>query len=136
VKLTRRQLAALIPALAAAQTTPAPAPQVLGSNFYPFDSLTLKGKSRSILNGLTHENFPIEAHVTDLQPGEMPHPAHHHAHEELILFMQGQVDVTIAGKTATLGPGSSCLFGSGDEHGMKNNGTVMARYFVVAFGKG
>ena len=61
---------------------------------------------RAILEGDTHAGVPIELHETELAPGQMPHPPHHHVHEEMILVREGTMEVTIAGKSAKLGPGS------------------------------
>ena len=47
---------------------------------------------------------------------------------------KGSLEVTIAGKTSTIGPGSAAYVHSGEEHGVRNNGTVEAQYFVVATG--
>ena len=49
-------------------------------------------------------------------------------------MMKGQLEVTIAGKTTVIGPGSAAFVHSGEEHGVKNIGTEAAQYFVVAVG--
>jgi mannose-6-phosphate isomerase-like protein (cupin superfamily) len=65
----------------------------------------------------------------------MPHPPHHHPHEEMFLIREGTLEVTINGKSTQLGPGSVGFVGSNDEHGIRNIGTTPTEYFVVALGK-
>jgi quercetin dioxygenase-like cupin family protein len=138
MEFSRRDLALLLPLLAAAQTN-APAPQVLPSRAMPFDDLPVKtngaNSSRAMLNGLTHSNFAIEVHQSELAPGEQPHAPHKHVHEELVLLWQGAVDYTVNGVTTRLGPGSAAYAASNDLHGMRSVGDKPARYFVIAFGK-
>jgi mannose-6-phosphate isomerase-like protein (cupin superfamily) len=65
----------------------------------------------------------------------MPHAAHHHAHEELLILREGTLEVTILGKTTTVGSGSVVYVNSGEEHGWRNSGTTRARYYVIALGR-
>jgi len=90
---------------------------------------------RPVLSGDLHNGCYLEVHQTRLAPGEMPHPAHHHLHEEMFLVRDGTLEVTISGKSTRLGPGSVAFVGSNDEHGIRNPGPAPAEYFVVAFGK-
>jgi mannose-6-phosphate isomerase-like protein (cupin superfamily) len=73
-------------------------------------------------------------HETDLAPGAMPHPAHHHEHEEVFLMRDGTLEVTIAGHPSHLGPGSVAYVASNEEHGIRNAGPTHAQYFVIALG--
>ena len=103
-----------------------------------FDQMTAHtngaNTARPILNGVTHSGAHLEAHETVLAPGAMPHPPHHHVHEELFLLSKGTIEVTIAGKSTTIGSGSAAFVHSGEEHGVKNIGSEPAQYFVVAIG--
>jgi quercetin dioxygenase-like cupin family protein len=90
---------------------------------------------RAVLEGATHTGVPIELHITELAPGEAPHPPHHHVHEEMILILEGTVEVTILDRRATLGPGSSAFVASNEQHGWRNVGNIPARYFVLALGR-
>jgi mannose-6-phosphate isomerase-like protein (cupin superfamily) len=105
---------------------------------YPFDSLraeTTDGNEfRPVLQGTTHDGFRLELHETDLGPGAMPHPPHHHVHEEIFLIREGTVQVTIAGRSSTLGPGSVAYVASNEEHGIRNTGSSHAGYFVLELG--
>jgi quercetin dioxygenase-like cupin family protein len=137
MQLSRRDLSLLLPALAAAQAPAAGTP--LPSKTFNFDDLPVKingkNKSRAVLNGDTHSGFPIEMHMTELGPGEAPHPPHHHVHEEMLLLKEGTMEVTISGKVTKIGPGSSVYVASNEEHGWRNAGTTSALYFVIALGR-
>ena len=146
MKLSRRELAGLVPALAAAQSA---APQVaapqakdkpaLASKAYRFEDLSVKvngqNQSRDVFNGKTHSGFPVDMHITALGPGQAPHPSHHHVHEEVLMLQTGMLDVTIEGKVTRLAAGSVIYVNSNEEHGWKNPGAERARYFVMALGR-
>lgn len=134
MRITRRNLTALLPALAAAaeKTT-------MPSGTFTFESLKVKqngqNRSRDVFDGLTHSGFHIDMHETELAPGLPPHDAHHHEHEELLMVREGALEVTIAGKSSTLGPGSVAYVASNEEHGWRNAGKTRAHYFVLALGR-
>ena len=92
-------------------------------------------EARQVFDGLTHSGVPLEVHITTLAPGQMPHAAHHHVHEEMIFIQEGMVEVTILDKSSRIGPGSVAYVKSNEEHGWKNVGDGPARYFVLAVGK-
>lgn len=127
----------MLPLLAAAKA--AGQSHVLPSQTHRYEDLSVEAeglnRGRPILEGETHTGVRIELHETELAPGQMPHPAHHHAHEEMILVREGTMEVTIAGKSATLGPGGVGFVASNEEHGWRNVGTGRARYFVLAVGQ-
>ena len=134
---SRRDLSLVLPLLAAAKAAGQSHP--LASQMHRYEDLVVHGNgpnhSRAILEGQSHAGARIELHETELAPGQMPHPAHHHVHEEMILVREGTMEVTIAGQSRTLGPGSVGFVASGEEHGWKNVGTGPARYFVLAVGQ-
>jgi quercetin dioxygenase-like cupin family protein len=137
---TRRDIAILLPAfLAAAQ---AAEKNLLPSKTYEYTSLPVKkngktgGESRQVFDGVTHEGFPIDLHITVLQPGQMPHPAHHHEWEEMIFIQTGTLEVNIKGNITHIGPGSVAYVASNEEHGWKNIGDKPSQYFVLAIGRG
>lgn len=138
MKATRRELAALLPALAAAQTVPA-AKSKLPSKAYLYEDLAVKesngNKSRAVLDGLTHTGYEVELHITELGPGLAPHAAHRHAHEEIVMLRTGALDVTIEGKTTRVTAGSVVYVASNELHGWKNAGETPAQYFVIALGR-
>ena len=137
---SRRDLGLFLPALAAAQQSSEPKapPKKLPSKVYVFEALTAKQNgqnvSRAVLNGATHRDYPVEMHITELGPGQAPHPPHRHVHEEMLMLQTGQLEVTMNGETTRLTPGSVVWVGSNDLHGWKNPGTTPAQYFVIALG--
>ena len=135
---SRRDLCLLVTALAASSGAAAQK-TALPSKAYPYKELPVRkngaNESRAILSGELHTGCYLEVHQTRLAPGAMPHPPHHHLHEEMFLIREGTLEVTINGHTTRLGPGSVGFAGSNDEHGVRNIGTTPAEYFVVAMGK-
>ena len=141
MKPSRRDLAALLPALAAAQSA---APQAkdkptLASKAYRYEDLpekeTGQNRSRDVFNGKNHAGYPVDIHITDLGPGQAPHAPHHHVHEEIVMLRTGMLDVTIEGKVTRVTAGSVVYVNSNEEHGWKNPGTERAEYFVMAIGR-
>jgi len=135
---SRRDLCLLVTALAA---SPGVAAQktALQSKAFPYEEMPVRkrdgNESRPVLSGELHNGCYLEVHQTRLAPGQMPHPAHHHLHEEMFLVREGTLEVTIGGQSTPLGPGSVGFVGSNDDHGVRNTGTTHAEYFVVELGK-
>jgi quercetin dioxygenase-like cupin family protein len=136
---SRRDFGLFFPALLAAAGVAGTQAPALQSKTYSFDDLPVRtngqNKIRAVLDGKTHEGFPVEMHITELAPGLAPHPPHHHVHEEMIMVREGTLEVTIAGRGAKLGPGSVAYVASNEEHGWRNVGTARAQYFVLALGR-
>jgi mannose-6-phosphate isomerase-like protein (cupin superfamily) len=137
MEVSRRSLCQALPLLLSSLAL-ADDNQPIQSFATPFDQLQAHtnggNTARPILNGITHSGAHLEVHETVLAPGAMPHPPHHHTHEELFLISRGTLEVTIAGKITTIGPGSAAFIHSGEEHGIRNIGQEPAQYFVVAIG--
>jgi quercetin dioxygenase-like cupin family protein len=135
---TRRDLAWLLPAVAAAQETPKK--PMLPSKAFKYEDLAVKesgqNRQRAVLNGATHLGAAVEMHLTELGPGQAPHAAHKHTHEEMVMLQTGLLDVTIEGKTTRLTPGSVAYVASNELHGWMNPGKDRAQYFVLAIGQG
>ncbi len=137
---TRRELALLVPLIA---SVPAPAQsEVLPSKCYAFNELASKTNPsnhmeiRDVFRGTAKTGCPLALHISTLPPGAMPHPPHHHVHEEMMLIKEGNLQATIEGQSTTLGPGSVIYINSNEEHGLKNVGNVPAQYFVIEIGRG
>jgi uncharacterized cupin superfamily protein len=120
------------PGRGAAESAP---PGTLRSGVFAWEQLAVKktktGERRDVFDSRTVTCAKLECHVTTLNPGEIPHAAHHHPDEELIVVKDGTVQVAINGATRPAGPGSVVFFASNDEHGLKNAGTVPATYYVI-----
>jgi quercetin dioxygenase-like cupin family protein len=138
VEISRRDACLLVPALLAATGNAAEGPN-LASKAYRFEDLAVRTSGgntfRAVLDGMTHAGCHIELHQTSLAPGATPHPPHHHAHEEMFFVREGTLEVTIAGTSSRLGPGSVAFVGSNDEHGVRNVGDAPVQYFVLAIGQ-
>src|SRR5580704_17012831 len=108
MSITRRELALLIPAVAAAQQPPSVPAQnkekpMLPAKAYEYSDLPVKtngeNQSRAVFDGLTHSGFPVELHMTRLSAGQSPHAPHHHINEEVMMLKNGQLDAFFGGKT-------------------------------------
>ena len=137
VSYSRRDLTLLLPSLAAAAA--APPNSALPSHAYRFEDLPVRAsgpaRQRRILEGETHTGLAIELHHTEMPAGEASHASHRHVHEELLLIREGTVEVTIAGRTTKLGPGSVAYIASNDDHALRNVGATPAQYFALALGR-
>jgi len=137
MKIPRRDFGLVLPLLAA--TKARGESKALASAFFDYGELPVKttgdNHSRAFFNGKTYTGFPVEMHETELPAGGAPHPSHHHEHEELIVIREGIMEVTIAGKSRRLGPGSVAFAASNEEHGVKNAGDSSTRYWIIALGQ-
>jgi quercetin dioxygenase-like cupin family protein len=119
-------------ALAQSPTPPKPP---LGSGVFDWSKLEAKptkiGARRDVFDAPTPTLGTLECHITTVNPGESPHAPHRHPDEELLFIKEGTVDVTINGVTRQAGPGSVVFFASNDLHGLHNNGTIPATYYVL-----
>lgn len=108
------------------------------SNVYYWDKLETKKEDtrvrRQLLEGKTFALDYFEIHTSTLEPGKAPHPPHvHDDYEELMIVKEGEVKITIAGKSKILGPGSIAFAMPGDEHGIENAGNTQATYFILKY---
>ena len=117
-----------------------PATAPLRSEFFPFDSLPVRGtgpsRGRAVLRGKNRKGMTVEIHHTELAAGSAPHPPHKHVHEEIIAVREGVMEVTILGKAAKLGPGGIAYIASNEEHGWRNVGDTQAHYVIITLGMG
>ncbi len=107
----------------------------LGASIFDWEKLAVKptanGERRDVFDKPTATFASFECHITTIKAGEAPHAPHHHGEEEILLLKEGQLDVTINGKTTRIGPGSIVFASSNDEHGWRNTGTTAATYYVL-----
>ncbi|MCU1233497.1 MAG: Cupin 2, conserved barrel domain protein [Candidatus Solibacter sp.] len=139
MKISRRQLAGLVPALAAAQTAANKERVVLASKTYKYEDMAVKqngeNNQRAVFDGKNHSGFGVELHITELGPGKAPHAPHRHVNEEALMLRTGQLDVTIEGVMTRVTAGSVVYVNSNELHGWVNPGPERAQYFVIALGK-
>ena len=111
------------------------APGMLGPSTYSWNAMTASrtsfGEVRQVLKSPSPTLEQLEVHITTLNPGQSPHPPHHHPNEELILLDKGTLETLSNGNWVRLGPGSVILNASESKHGLRNVGNEPAQYFVV-----
>ena len=153
MKVSRRDLRVLLPALAATALrpvqaraqgqaqAPAPAgaarpaqPTLTGRNYH-HGQMAYSGnetrKGRRFFMGATHGGFAVETHETVLGPGVETHAPHRHLHEEIIILVDGTLEVERDGAREKIDAGSVIFHGSNQLHTVRNVGSVPARYYVI-----
>ena len=135
--ISRRDLTALFPLLAAALAGAQPkTPQVLStSKVYHDLQIPWEGndekKGRELFVGNTHQGFTVEVHETQLGGGATTHAPHAHAHEEIIILMEGALEADFNGRLEKVEQGSAIWLASNQMHSVRNAGTTPCRYFVI-----
>jgi quercetin dioxygenase-like cupin family protein len=137
--ITRRDLAI---AVASAMATTAvvtfaasPAKPIMHSTVFEWEGLktepTKAGSRRECFDARTATLDRFAAHVTTLNPGEAPHPAHRHPEEELMIVKEGTLEAVQNDKTHRVGPGGMIFEASNELHGLRNVGKTPAVYYVL-----
>ena len=138
---SRRELVMLLPALAAAraadaaQAGDAPQEAPLPAKVYHSAQIPYKGdaakKARRFFYGPEQSGYNLEMHETVLGPGVETHPPHTHPHQEIIVLVEGTVQVFMDGRTETVEAGSVIFYEPNRPHNLRNAGTTPCRYYVV-----
>src|SRR5579863_584231 len=85
--------AAAVGLFTAAENKP---PAVMGASAFDWNTTEVKtnetGSVRKFFQAPTATLDELECHVTTLNPGQMPHPAHKHVNEELVIIREGTVE--------------------------------------------
>jgi len=89
------------------------------------------GDRREVFDAPTATLDRLASHVTTLNPGQAPHPAHKHPEEELMIVRQGTLEVTLNGQATRVETGGMIFCASNEMHGLRNVGTTPAIYYVV-----
>ena len=109
--------------------------KILPSSVYDWNEIkatpTPKGESRKFFDSPTSTLDQLECHVTTLNPGEMAHPPHQHAEEELIIVKEGMVEVLVNSELKRVGPGSVIFQAANQLHSIKNIGVSKAVYHAI-----
>ena len=139
--ITRRDLfvataavVATVAAMAFAQTTTTP---IMGSRVFNWKDMkvdqTKVGERRAVFDARTTNLNKFEGHITTLNPGEMPHAAHRHAHEEMMIVKEGTLETEQNGVKTRVEAGGIIFQASNDMHGLRNVGAGRATYFVLTW---
>lgn len=94
---------------------------------------TKVGVSRPVVDAPTPGLADLEIHITTLNPGQSPHPPHHHVAEELMILREGTLEAMQQGRTNIVQAGGIIFEASNEEHGLRNIGTNPATYYVIKF---
>ena len=89
------------------------------------------GSRREVFDAPTPTLERLASHVTTLNPGQAPHPAHKHPEEELMILREGTLEVTLDGQPTRVETGGMIFCASNEMHGLRNVGTTPAIYYVV-----
>lgn len=108
------------------------------SKVYRWDDLTAEkrpqGEARQILEGTTPHFKLCKVHASTLLPkGRMRPAAYTQENEELIIVKEGELTVTIEGKTKVLKPGGIALIMSGDMRETINLSDKITTYYVFQY---
>jgi quercetin dioxygenase-like cupin family protein len=108
---------------------------VMSSSVFDWNSIEAKpnktGSVRKFFQAPTATLDELECHVTTLNPGEMPHAAHKHPDEELIIVKEGTVEASLNGQVQRVEQGSIIFQASNQMHSLKNVGKTPATYYVI-----
>lgn len=137
--ITRRDFAVAVAAIVAtaaivafAQTAAQPVMHASVFHWAAFKAEPTKtGSRRECFDARTATLDRLECHVTTLNPGEAPHPAHQHPEEEVIIVKEGVLDAMQNGVTNHVAAGGIIFQASNEPHGLRNPGTNQAVYYVL-----
>jgi len=111
-----------------------PAKPMMHSSIFNWTDLKVQttkyGARREGFDGRTTTLDELSCHITTLNAGQIPHAAHHHPEEELLVVKEGILQVMQNGVTNQAGPGSIIFQASNEEHGLRNAGDVPVTYYV------
>jgi quercetin dioxygenase-like cupin family protein len=126
----------LLPALAAASQTAQAQPGVpLPGKIYHSAQVPYTGddkkKARRFFYGAEQSGYNLEMHETVLGAGIETHAPHTHPHQEIIVLIEGTLEVFVDGRTEKVEAGSVIFYEPNKPHSLRNIGTTSCRYYVV-----
>ena len=142
-KITRREMCAGLPALAAmtsiAQDQIAAPDALTQARVYTMDQIPARkmangGQSRDVLRGALPTGEIVSVHESEQPAGTAPNPAHTIQHTEVIVIIQGTVTFEHDGKSEKAGPGDILYVAKGTLHQVRNTGQDTLKYCVVQIG--
>ena len=116
---------------------PSKAPDKMASAIFDWEKIavipTPKGVRRDVFDGPTATLDKAHCHITTLNPGENSGEPRRHLEEEVIIIKEGLVEVSLDGRTQTVGPGSVMFFAANAVTRLRNAGATAATYIVVNY---
>jgi quercetin dioxygenase-like cupin family protein len=120
--------------VALAQTVPK---EVMHSTVFRWSEMNVKqtssGEVRPVFDAPTANLDRFECHITTLDAGQSPHPAHRHRHEEMMIVREGALEAVLNGRTNRVDSGGIIFCASNEMHGLRNAGPSRATYYVLAW---
>jgi len=89
------------------------------------------GVFRNVFDAPTATLDGFSCHITTLNPGKEPHPAHRHPEEELLVIKEGTLEVVQNGMTNQVSAGGMVFCASNELHGWRNASTNPVTYYVL-----
>jgi XRE family transcriptional regulator, regulator of sulfur utilization len=86
---------------------------------------------RDVFDAPTATLDEFSCHVTTLNPGKEPHPAHQHPEEELLIIKEGTLEVVQNSVTNRVSAGGMVFCASNELHGWRNSSTNPVTYYVL-----
>jgi quercetin dioxygenase-like cupin family protein len=130
-------IALALPVAVRGQTAPAAKPPtpMMTSMVFDWNALTPTpwptGQRRMVFDGPSVKMAKLECHITTLNAGQISGAPHKHSNEELTIVNDGTLEVSINGKTQTVGKGSVFYFAPQDLAGIRNPSSEPATYTVI-----
>jgi quercetin dioxygenase-like cupin family protein len=121
--------------LAGTSSAPATAKPVMRSRVFPWSDMKVQpsniGVFRGVFDDPTATLDKFSCHVTTLNPGKEPHPAHRHPEEELIIVKEGTLEVVQNSVTNHVAAGGMIFCASNELHGWRNTSAHPVTYYVL-----
>lgn len=121
-----------LPTATAAQV---PAKPLMASQVFQWSEMKAQpariGEVRNVFDAPTATLDKYSCHITTLDPGKEPHPAHQHPEEELLVIKEGTLEVVQGTVTNQVAAGGMVFCASNQLHGWRNSSTKPVTYYVI-----
>jgi XRE family transcriptional regulator, regulator of sulfur utilization len=112
-----------------------PSKPIMRSSIFQWADLKPKPSTvatfRDVFDSPTATLDKYSCHVTTLNPGKEPHPAHQHPEEELIVIKEGTLQVVQNNVTNNVAAGGMIFCASNELHGWRNATENPVTYYVI-----
>ncbi|GAB4018133.1 cupin domain-containing protein [Spirosoma koreense] len=112
-------------------------PQTIASTVYSWSQASAVSypdhTERTLLNGVTRDFANLNVRGITLLANQPSQPSQTLDEETLLIIREGELTVTLGGKTRTLGPNSIVLVMPGDLHRFENKSTRPVLYYEIRY---